>query len=34
MCGTIFQLEDTSGVVSGVNTSFFVDHEQLLEVAI
>ncbi|KAJ5251126.1 hypothetical protein N7489_001536 [Penicillium chrysogenum] len=26
--GTIFQPEDTSGMVSGVNTGFFVDHEE------
>jgi hypothetical protein len=29
--GTIFQPEDTSGMVSGVNTGFFVDHEEPLE---
>ncbi|KAJ6185187.1 hypothetical protein N7519_006488 [Penicillium mononematosum] len=26
--GTIFQPEDTSAMVSGVNTGFFVDHEE------
>lgn len=26
--GTIFQPEDASGMVSGVNTGFFVDHEE------
>ncbi|OQD70417.1 hypothetical protein PENDEC_c023G01060 [Penicillium decumbens] len=31
LCGTIFDVRDTSGMVSGVNTSFFVDHTEPLE---
>jgi hypothetical protein len=31
LCGTIFDADDTSGIVSGVNTNFFVDHTEPLE---
>ena len=31
VCGTIFNAGDTTGIVSGVNTSFFVDHTEPLE---
>ncbi|TFK75533.1 hypothetical protein BDN72DRAFT_831793 [Pluteus cervinus] len=31
LCGTLFKPEDTIGLVSGVNTSFFIDHEAPLE---
>ncbi|TQV94671.1 ankyrin repeat-containing protein [Cordyceps javanica] len=30
LCGTIFDGNDSTGLVSGVNTSFFVDHEEPL----
>lgn len=29
--GTIFGSDDTTGIVSGVNTKFFVDHEEPLD---
>lgn len=31
LCGIIFNADDTSGIVSGVNTHFFVDHTEPLE---
>ncbi|KAJ5392276.1 hypothetical protein N7509_007766, partial [Penicillium cosmopolitanum] len=31
LCGTIFDALDASGMVSGVNTHFFVDHKEPLE---
>ncbi|KAM3454224.1 hypothetical protein MY1884_004156 [Beauveria asiatica] len=30
LCGTIFDANDSTGLVSGVNTGFFVDHEEPL----
>ncbi|KAJ5551758.1 hypothetical protein N7535_000299 [Penicillium sp. DV-2018c] len=32
LCGTVFIADDTTGMVSGVNTKFFVDHEEPLKV--
>ena len=31
LCGVLFEPEDSTGLVSGVNTGFFVDHEEPLE---
>ena len=31
LCGAVFDTADSSGLVSGVNTGFFVDHEEPLE---
>ncbi|KAJ9129953.1 Tartrate dehydrogenase [Pleurostoma richardsiae] len=31
LCGSLFEPSDSSGLVSGVNTGFFVDHEEPLE---
>jgi hypothetical protein len=31
LCGSLFNPDDTSGIVSGVNTDFFVDHEEPLD---
>lgn len=31
LCGTLFNNEDTSGMISGVNTGFYVDHEEPFE---
>ncbi|KFX96048.1 hypothetical protein O988_05518 [Pseudogymnoascus sp. VKM F-3808] len=31
LCGTIFDPNDSTGLVSGVNTSFFVSHDEPLE---
>jgi hypothetical protein len=31
LCGSLFNPEDTSGLVSSVDTSFFVDHTEPLE---
>lgn len=31
LCGSLFDLEDTSGVISSVYTNFFVDHTEPLE---
>ncbi|KAJ5938388.1 hypothetical protein N7466_001522 [Penicillium verhagenii] len=31
LCGTVFDANDSSGIVSGVNTKFFVDHTEPLE---
>lgn len=31
LCGTLFDADDTSGIISGVNTNFFVDHTEPLE---
>jgi regulation of enolase protein 1 (concanavalin A-like superfamily) len=31
LCGSVFELEDTSGIVSCVDTNFFVDHMEPLE---
>ncbi len=31
LCGTIFDTDDATGLVSGVNTGFFVDHAEPLE---
>ncbi|PGH29399.1 hypothetical protein GX50_07856 [[Emmonsia] crescens] len=32
LCGTLFNPEDSTGLICGVNTGFFVDHEEPLEV--
>ncbi|KAK2797694.1 hypothetical protein FQN50_009118 [Emmonsiellopsis sp. PD_5] len=32
LCGTLFNPEDSTGLVCGVDTGFFVDHEEPLEV--
>lgn len=31
LCGIIFDGKDTTGIVSGVNTKFFVDHKEPLK---
>lgn len=31
LCGTLFNNNDTSGMISGVDTGFYVDHEEPLE---
>lgn len=31
LCGTVFNPDDLSGLVSGVDTGFFVDHEEPLQ---
>ena len=31
VCGSLFDPDDTSGMVSGVDTNFFVDHTEPLE---
>jgi hypothetical protein len=31
LSGTLFDSDDSTGLVSGVNTGFFVDHEEPLE---
>jgi hypothetical protein len=31
VCGTLFDSKDISGMVSGVDSNFFVDHEEPLE---
>lgn len=30
LCGNLFEPEDSTGLVSGVNTMFFVDHDEPL----
>jgi hypothetical protein len=30
-CGTLFEPKDLTGLVSGVNTEFFVDHDEPLK---
>ncbi len=32
LCGTVFDPEDSTGLVAGVNTEFFVDHTEPLKV--
>ncbi|KAL2359841.1 hypothetical protein RJZ56_007310 [Blastomyces dermatitidis] len=32
LCGTLFDPEDSTGLICGVNTGFFVDHEEPLEI--
>jgi hypothetical protein len=34
LCGSLFNPEDTSGLVSSVDTRFFVDYTELLEVLV
>lgn len=29
LCGSLFNADDTSGMVSGVNSNFFLDHDEL-----
>ncbi|KAJ5611996.1 hypothetical protein N7510_005190 [Penicillium lagena] len=31
LCGTLFNSDDANGIVSGVNTNFFVDHKEPLD---
>lgn len=32
LCGSVFDPDDASGLVSGVDTAFFVDHEEPVKV--